>query len=425
MSLIKYLIVLFLFNGMAFSQSVVPYFIMAYKYTANDEPYNYNGSIGRKPFSTYILFLEKDSLKNLKTISTLNNLELRGLINLPELNLIYFEEALFESSNIDYMSILDYNKDILLRKFVTKFDTSFANSSYPWSMKINGKLIFCNERKRIREDYYLWFGRDMFFNKYSLVSKNFNDLYLLGIPGFQRNRDFGYPFQYLDNDNLLKIPYKDIYGNYPETWIHEPTYLKNSSVMYAEINNENYFVGGPQIESNPTDSTINVKILNKKSKEWQTVEIPGLLRIFSIYKDWMYGTAKTFEERKWFISKNIIKENYLRRYDTIFGKLPDLQYYPGILYLFNITAKKMIKWNTGDRDSEIITINDDVIYYRVFDEIRTVKLDTKRNEIEWSSQKVLVKDKKRVPNIHWMFFAPKQDRVEEIWVNKPKEKKKK
>jgi len=192
-----------------------------------------------------------------------------------------------------------------------------------------------------------------------------------------------------------------------------------SNEFAIEINNSKYLVGiFVNYEPKFNDTIGQGRIYNKEKEEWQRIDLVGINPHIKNWQEWLYGTGRTNYCIQWCDQE--IAKKLKPRYDFTFGNMPNVAIYPGILYLYHIPSHKMIKWYPGDRDSEIITIHEGIIYYRVFDEIRTVELDTIKNEINWPSQKLLIKDKKRVPNIHWMFFAPKQDKVEEAWVNRPK-----
>ena len=79
-------------------------------------------------------------------------------------------------------------------------------------------------------------------------------------------------------------------------------------------------------------------------------------------------------------------------------------YRPGILYLFNTYTEKYIEWHTGGQgDSEILLVQDETVYYRVFDKIYKANIvDGER----LGQPELLVKDSQVVPYIHWAFTSP-------------------
>jgi hypothetical protein len=78
-------------------------------------------------------------------------------------------------------------------------------------------------------------------------------------------------------------------------------------------------------------------------------------------------------------------------------------YRPGILYLFNTDTEKYIEWSTGQGDSEILLVQDETVYYRVFDRIYKAPIvDGER----LGESELLVEDSQVVPSIHWAFTSP-------------------
>jgi hypothetical protein len=79
--------------------------------------------------------------------------------------------------------------------------------------------------------------------------------------------------------------------------------------------------------------------------------------------------------------------------------LSDL-YYPGILFLFNLENEKYLQIITNDADSEILLIEGNQVYYRIYDEI--YKAEIIGGKV--TEGKLLVKDD-IVPDIHWAFIS--------------------
>jgi len=77
-------------------------------------------------------------------------------------------------------------------------------------------------------------------------------------------------------------------------------------------------------------------------------------------------------------------------------------YRPGILYLFNTDNLKYIEWKTGQGDSEILLVQDETVYYRVFNAIYKAPII---NGEKLGKSELLVRDNSMVPWIHWAFFG--------------------
>jgi hypothetical protein len=78
------------------------------------------------------------------------------------------------------------------------------------------------------------------------------------------------------------------------------------------------------------------------------------------------------------------------------------EYYPGLLYLFNVHTKDYIEWDTKQGDSEVLLVQDGVVYYRVNTKIlKSAIVDNKR-----LGEPVLLIDDVRVRDVHWAYISP-------------------
>jgi hypothetical protein len=84
--------------------------------------------------------------------------------------------------------------------------------------------------------------------------------------------------------------------------------------------------------------------------------------------------------------------------------LADSVYSPGIIFAYNAETKQSIELNTGEGDSEILLIQDGIMYWREFDEIYQAPITDKG-----LGQKTLVVKGPPVPDIHWMFISKEGD----------------
>jgi hypothetical protein len=80
-------------------------------------------------------------------------------------------------------------------------------------------------------------------------------------------------------------------------------------------------------------------------------------------------------------------------------------YYPGILFLYNVETKKYIEWKTLENgrpqgDSEVLLVQDETVYYRINDKIYKAPIE---NGNKLGNSKLLVQDD-RVRDIHWAFI---------------------
>lgn len=371
-------------------------------------------------YLSLLMNIKKDTFNIVDTLNTkYGYMSFLSILESPKV--IYFEES--DNNKVNCLTSIDYSNGIIKRRYRPEWDSTFNLSfSPPWAFIKNGSIVFYNEWKT-KNLVFVGYGRNIKFEKIKFEVEDLENVYNEGRIGYER--DGFYPYTLFFGDNKKLNYWSDDLNRELNSKIQMPDsmYMKYSQDLNLILNTSKYFIGSID-KKQPTfsDTLLEGRLFNKENNTWQKLNIYGQNPRIKIWNNWIFGTAKTINDLKWYDIQNKYKYSY--RYDLTFGKVPELEYFPGILYLYNIPTKNTIKWYSGDRDSEIITIEEGTIYYRVFDEIRTVELDTIRNEINWQTQKILIKDKKRVPNIHWMFFAPKQDKVEEIWVNKPKEKKK-
>ena len=70
------------------------------------------------------------------------------------------------------------------------------------------------------------------------------------------------------------------------------------------------------------------------------------------------------------------------------------------MYLDNIHSKEYIEWNTGQGDSEILLVQNRMVYYRINDKIYKASII---GEDKLGKPDLLIQDE-RVPDIHWAFL---------------------
>jgi hypothetical protein len=241
-----------------------------------------------------------------------------------------------------------------------------------------------------------------------------------------------YRFTFPDkNFTKLKIGWSWKYDRMPDAPWQLPDSLKNENERYFDVwlNNDKYLALNFPLKEYTSNKTTKFYLLDKTNNSWDTIWLPAIA--FSSYKNWFYGIEKIrdtcdfeiivselCEKRKW-----EEKQKLEKKYNLHNGHPSSFLDYPGILFLYHVPSKKLIKWQAKDRDSEIIQIIDGYIYYRVFDELRKVKLDEKILNLDWSTDELIVKNKDIIPYVHHIFFSnTTQTKCEEVWVNKPEKK---
>jgi hypothetical protein len=194
--------------------------------------------------------------------------------------------------------------------------------------------------------------------------------------------------------------------------------LKKEKLLAMLVNNNNYSV----IVVDRKSSSISelgesvLYIYNKINNKWYVFKIKGDNDSMRGFGNWIAGSVVSNNVKLIFNEKGQLKDKieYNRispgkekrrqegtKYGTYFDMRTGFYYYPGILYLLNINTQKYIEWNTGQGDSEILLVQDEIVYYRVNDEIYKANII---NGEKLGQSELLIKDE-RVPDIHWTFIT--------------------
>jgi len=159
------------------------------------------------------------------------------------------------------------------------------------------------------------------------------------------------------------------------------------------------------------DNLKHLWIFNKKQNIWHQKALKGNVKGYANY--WVSGIVTEAEKgkrdnpgKKEIVKVDEFGDKYdisVKRTGIMFDAIVDEStYYPGILFLYNIDTKQYIEIDTKQADSEVLLVEDDMVYYRVFDEIFQAKIGKDKLE----NITILTKDDV-VPDIHWMFSSDK------------------
>jgi hypothetical protein len=198
--------------------------------------------------------------------------------------------------------------------------------------------------------------------------------------------------------------------------------LKEKKRILILINNKKSFVVAIN-ESEPNVKDIGYSklvIRNKISEQWFSYLIKGNRQVMRGFGSWLAGTVVS-DNMKLITNENgaVTGKEIFDRVSpgkserrkkaastgTTFDKRADYYnlYYSGILYLLNVDTRIYMEWNTGQGDSEILLVQDEVVYYRVNDKIFKVPII---NGEKLGESELLIQDE-RVPDIHWAFIGDK------------------
>jgi hypothetical protein len=145
-------------------------------------------------------------------------------------------------------------------------------------------------------------------------------------------------------------------------------------------------------------------VQEKSSGQWHEAEFPGAasgVRAFA--GPWLAGHAVErgrqgvgspgFEDRRQEITEGGIPFDWLADKER--------QYLPGILFIYDVPARRLHRWETGQGDSEVLLVDGDKVYYRVNRRIFRARITE-----QGLDDHTLLVENDLAPDIHWAFFGP-------------------
>lgn len=146
----------------------------------------------------------------------------------------------------------------------------------------------------------------------------------------------------------------------------------------------------------------SIYIANKKTNKSIILKLKGNYSMVRAQGEYIYGTVANMysEKSKKAVSPGFqVRSKEFRETGIPFDfRSSDNLYYPGILFLVNTKTGMSIEWETGQGDSEILSIDNNIVYYRVNDKIYKRKIEN----YKLGTPQMLFTDK-YVPDIHWMW----------------------
>jgi hypothetical protein len=213
---------------------------------------------------------------------------------------------------------------------------------------------------------------------------------------------------------LERQPPKDMYNAYPPA-------LKAILVkdFHCTIVDYDY--------SRPNGSQLGTRyvlVYDKNTNEWYKHTFKGNISSIRSYDNgWVAGTIRDMDQGRYFDKTTMTygeeydfkreipgyeerEPIYYDRTDGVWGDCFDERaqnfgtYYPGLLYLFNVHTKDYIEWDTKQGDSEVLLVQDGMVYYRVNTKILKSAII---NDKALSEPELLIDDV-RVRDIHWAYL---------------------
>ena len=142
-------------------------------------------------------------------------------------------------------------------------------------------------------------------------------------------------------------------------------------------------------------------ILNKATGQWNILDIDGDNSGIRAYNHWVAGYIM-HEEAKESPGKDKRRQAQTETgYPFDWRIMERKMYFPGILFLYDIRTGKKYTIETNQGDSEILLVEEGIMYYRVNDRILKAKIGK-----ESIGEPELVVEGEIVPDIHWAFMGP-------------------
>lgn len=373
-----------------------------------------------KRFESVLYKLQSDTLAKEFVISTSKESLLFIKIYYDYKKLFAYKDGWFYN-NSKRLFIVDL--DIPNKPIEVNFDTLNYNCYDSWLI-FKQDYFFCLDIfNRNQKESSIFLGINIKSLKQSkLQADDFKNVVIIGSPGGAIKNVDNLNVYTTPNDGKLYIPKTPKIEDRPVFPIELPEdmWLKEKKLLSIIINNNDYFVlliKWTETNENEVGSSW-LAILNKNKNQWTQFQIKGNVPQVRNFGDWLAGEVvssnlKVIKDNQGKIQDRItinrISPGFEKRrkenvksgapFDdrTYFLKL----YYPGILYILNLSTNKYIEWETGQGDSEILLVQDEIVCYRINDEIYKAPII---NGEKLGKPELLIKDE-RVPDIHWAFIS--------------------
>lgn len=328
----------------------------------------------------------------------------------------------FSINEGDYVSIIDYSSDtIVLRKAVTDSINNgcyllggppyFKNNQLYYSFSQCDNQVNYNRNLISKSLFIEELGEEAFKNSQYQTSES-SLFYRMG-------KNHGLPF---DKDGKLYSRFIQDIG--PKKLIDFQFPYKVNSKKYANViyllkipscNIEVLYKG---LYSGATDSITTYYIYNKTMKQLDSIHTNFNILGMNLHKDYLgFGTLILNSA----YSKNKAKDMPpVSRYSNKFGPIPNLQYNTGKFFIWDLNKNDFKTYFFDDIDTELLSIHEDWVYFRIYDEIRRIKLSDLNTKNYKQKTELLYKDKERVPHIHHVFWAPEMPLKVEYVKSSPK-----
>jgi hypothetical protein len=265
----------------------------------------------------------------------------------------------------------------------------------------------CDNSDVADSDYSRFKGIDFSLIKHSdLTASDFKDLYLTG--------NVAQRVELRPNEVNMYLPIvAGIKNRPPFSMVLPQRYWVDKKTFTVIWVNDHHKTLVEIKRVNPVKSEdfghFHAALYNKNTDTWRDIELKGNYPGIMAYGCYLAGfvqDAADPDTRFSIIDKvssgKAVRDSVAME-NSFDEKAAGMFYRPGILYLYNTDNNKYIEWSTGQGDSEILLVEDETVYYRVFNAIYKVLII---NGEKLGKAELLVRDNGMVPYIHYAFFGP-------------------
>lgn len=330
--------------------------------------------------------------------------------------IVIYEDSKTEEnkSRIMFMDINQFIKGDI--NFFNLDKDLYSSDHFNLIKDVNGKYYYILQRKSKFE----YMGIDEDYTIHKVVPHDFCNVVLIGSPGAPVT-GIDYMLLYSsDGNGYMYIPKTLEINKRPVFPITLPDSLQigKKERLVSYINNDKVFVLNLFETQNSKTSQlgyISFLVYNKSNGSWKRLRIKGNRTRLTLFGNWLSGavcetksqvpsigsenrnTNSCFNMPFWEVLKNSMHGGCIGVPFDIMSQYRMNMYFPGILYIFNFETDTYIEWNTRQGDSEILMIEDEVIYYRINNIIY------KRSILEGSKLGSPIKliESDFIPFIHW------------------------
>lgn len=259
------------------------------------------------------------------------------------------------------------------------------------------------------------------YEQKELQADAFANSYVIGSTGGAIQSEDNFGVYTSKNKGELRIPKTSKEEDRPsfEITLPEESWNQDGGMKLILLNTNDLFVFKNK-ESRPSSKEVgNAELLiyHKNKNEWNTLKIKGNRSNVRSFGSMIAGVVQSYDvlvekdskgQQKVTKFKRISPGKEARRNEgTSTGAPVDERFFvasiysPGVLYLYNAISKDYLEWNTGQGDSEILLVENNQVYYRVYDEIYKAQI---MNGKKLGKAQLLIKNE-IVPDIHWAFLV--------------------